>query len=282
MTTTTHEEKRQQVDASLAEWRQGDCCLDDDLWFLHRVNRQIPLTPTAELAAGGTTDVVETKVAGFMIVSQTCDVVRDCYPYPYVQVCALRAVDEDTMKMVASGHYLSLAYVPGIAEQGLVADLSLTMTLEKSVLVGWSRVGGCETDAELRGLQQSIARQRVRFAFPDDFHRFSKGLQDRLRNKHSKNSPEGEALRNLEQIRVRAAPSWDADPVELKFIFIHAPDAEIDFETHVSKWLEWVPPSGRFREVLSQVGSLSEISAKDYTESDRLDLDHLSSRRGGG
>ena len=45
-------------------------------------------------------------------------------------------------------------------------------------------------------------------------------LRRRLVEKHNKSSPEGEALRALLEIRVRAAPSWSAQEVELMFWFI--------------------------------------------------------------
>jgi hypothetical protein len=44
----------------------------------------------------------------------------------------------------------------------------------------------------------------------------------------------------------------------------------------LERWLDLVPESGRFQSVEGQVITLEVLSAKDYTESDRLDLDHLS------
>ncbi|MHC5598911.1 MAG: hypothetical protein ACYTXC_23720 [Nostoc sp.] len=48
------------------------------------------------------------------------------------------------------------------------------------------------------------------------------------------------------------------------------------WETLVQQWLKLIPQSGRFQFVYGQVVTLEEITAKDYVESDPLDLDHLS------
>lgn len=43
-------------------------------------------------------------------------------------------------------------------------------------------------------------------------------------------------------------------------------------------WLDRVPPQGRFVDVSGLVQSLDDLTARDYVDSDPLDLDHLSSR----
>jgi hypothetical protein len=103
-----------------------------------------------------------------------------------------------------------------------------------------------------------------------------------LLEKHDKQSDEGRALRALREICVRAAPSWDAPSVELTFWFIHAEEA-MDFEgkrwdTLLESWLQLMPVAGRFRHVHGTVLALEDLTAKEYVESDPLDLDHLSTR----
>ncbi|HEY9599662.1 MAG TPA: hypothetical protein V6D33_18525, partial [Cyanophyceae cyanobacterium] len=44
----------------------------------------------------------------------------------------------------------------------------------------------------------------------------------------------------------------------------------------LQQWLNLIPASGRFQSVEGQVVTLEDITAKDYVESDPLDLDHLS------
>ena len=104
----------------------------------------------------------------------------------------------------------------------------------------------------------------------------------RLSAKHDKNSDEGRALRALREIRVRAAPSWDAEELEILFLFIRNV-SDPSFGTHgwdhyLEAWLKRIPKTGRFIEVYGVVQTIDDITARDYIESDPLDLDHLSTR----
>jgi hypothetical protein len=105
-------------------------------------------------------------------------------------------------------------------------------------------------------------------------------LQRRLVDKHDKESVEGRGLRALREIRVRAAPSWDAAEVEILFWFVRN-EEEVIFEGKswpdlLNSWLKLAPASGRFKAVEGQVVVLEDMTARDYVESDPLDLDHLS------
>ena len=143
------------------------------------------------------------------------------------------------------------------------------------------RSSGYSTDRESRSFSDCLSRKRSRFAFPDDFDEFAKRLQNRLQQKHGKITPEGEALRALREIRVRAAPSWKAESVSITLYFVPEERAD-DFqgrswESFVDDWMRLVLPSGRFTNVVPLVQYLEDMSAMEYVESDRLDLDHLSS-----
>ena len=125
----------------------------------------------------------------------------------------------------------------------------------------------------------AVARKRSRVALPDDFARLVGKLQDRLREKHGRESPEGRSTRALREIRVRAAPSWDAPEVHVFFWFLRDEndgDDESGWDEQLAKWLALVPASGRFKTVEAVVASLDDLTARDYVESDPLDLDHLS------
>ena len=104
-----------------------------------------------------------------------------------------------------------------------------------------------------------------------------------MRGKHDKDSLEGRALRSLREIRVRAAPSWDAQQVHL-FVWFIRNDAPAAFEgepwhTFLEKWLALVEKRDRFVSVEGQVATLDDLTAREYLESDPLDLDHLTSRQ---
>lgn len=265
------------VDRALADWRQGDCVVGDH-WFAFRVATDGPLTDSAAAAAVEEADVAEALVRGLMVATQTCDIVRTCAERPFAEVCPLVEVSEERFPDVLGRRTPRYAYVSGVADLRLVADLDRVMTVEKPVLVGWERTGGCADDHERRDLAEALARKRVRVAFPDDFVALVSKLQKRITSKHSKGSPEGDALRALREIRVTAAPSWDAEQASITFWFIRddEPDEMIDWSAQLDGWLSKIPAGGRFTTVDGVVLHLADMTAQDYVDSDRLDLDHLS------
>lgn len=270
----------QEVDATLKEWCQGDCVLGE-YWFVQRFNPQRPLTPDSANVAQQETDLAESEVKGFVVVTQTCDVVRSCADRPFIEVVPLIKVNKQILDEIQRSRRPQFAYIPGVAELNLVADLDRVMTVEKAVVAEWERKTGCRTDEEIRTLGQALTRKRTRFAFPDDFTEFAQKLQKRLRDKHNKSSVEGEALRALLEIRVRAAPSWNAPKIQLMFWFIRDEKQvqfqDLGWEQLLKQWLQLISVSGRFQSVEGLVVPLEDMTAKDYVESDPLDLDHLSS-----
>ncbi len=251
-------------------------------WFLFRTDTEVPLTADGAIAATDGFDNAETEVVGFMVVTQTCDIVRQCVHRPFVEVCPLVEVDEQHHTQIERGNRPNYAVVPALRAPLLVADLDRVMTVEKSVLVRWDRVSGYQTDAEMRRLSLALARKRARTAFPDDFVRFANPLKERMLEKHDRNSEEGRALRALREIRIRAEPSWNAESVRLFFWLVRDDDASPGDATillpFLRDWLRRIPPDGRFVEVDGVVASLDDMTSRDYVESDPLDLDHLSTR----
>jgi hypothetical protein len=279
-----------QVDAALKPWRQGDCVLGEQ-WFVHRFDPQQPLTGEASNAANDGVDLAENKVEGMAVVTQTCDIVRLCSKRPFLEVAALVVVDKTQLSEIQRGRQPQYAFIPGIAEKCLVADLNRVMTVEKAVVAGWHRICGCSTDEQIRDLGRALARKRMRFAFPKDFNELASELQKRLKEKPNKTSDEGEALRAFSEIRVRANPSWNDErkesekkdskfKIELTFLFIrneNEPDFKgMRWDQVLQKLLDLIPESGRFKSISGLVTTLEDISAKDYVESDPLDLDHFS------
>jgi len=269
------------VDVALQEWGQGDCVLGQQ-WFIHRFDPELPLTKQGADLAGQSVEFAESPVSGLVVLTQTCDIVRKSLDRPFIEVAPIVEVLEHHVHDIERGRRPQYAIIPSLRKSRLVADLDRTMTVEKAVVAKWSRTPGCHTDTERRRFAQALARKRVRFAFPDDFTALAERLTSRLVEKHDKQSDEGRALRSLREIRVHAAPSWDAAQVELTFLFIRHED-ESDFEGKrwdalLDTWLGLVPPSARFQPVNGLVLTLGDLTAKDYVESDRLDLDHLSPR----
>lgn len=126
----------QEVDTAIEEWCQGDYALGE-YWFVQRCNPKKPLTEVSEEAAKEETDLAEEEVRGFVVVTQTCDIVRFCISRPFVEVVPLVEVDERDMSEIQKARRPQYAYIPEVAELNLVADLDRVMTVEKSVVVEW-------------------------------------------------------------------------------------------------------------------------------------------------
>ncbi len=274
-------EEAKRIDAALEKWRQGDLALDQT-WFVHVGDTSRALTEAAEQGTGEEgVKALTSEVRGLVVITQTCDIVRECMMRPYVEVAPLVEVDEDVLRGVKRGQRPAYAFVPEMESQRLVADLDRVMTVEKSIVADWERTPGTTTDADARAFAQALARKRERFAFPDDFNALAKKLQKRLSEKHEKSNAEGEALRSLREIRVLATPSWDAETVEVFFWFIRddedlREDEHTAWDNHRKAWLKLVEAKGRYGQVEGVVVTLADMKALDYVDSDPLDLDHLS------
>lgn len=267
------------IDGALEEWRQGDLALDEP-WFMHVGDPSVPLSAAAAQAPDAGIQALTSEVLGLVVVTQTCDVVRSCVARPYIEVAPLVLVSEDQLHAVKRGRRPAYAALPALESSCRVADLDRVMTVEKSIVATWKRTPGLNCDADRRSFAQALARKRLRFAFPDDFTALAKKLNGRLTEKHDKGTAEGRALRALREIRVHATPSWDAPLVSIDFWFVRASD-DTEFESEnaagwLKKWLDLVPPLGRFTEINGQVVDLRDMTAEDYVDSDPLDLDQLS------
>jgi hypothetical protein len=266
------------INEATGAWRQGDAALEER-WFVHVCDPRFPLTAQAEQAQN---EIVTAEVQGLVVTTQTCDISRLCTEREFVEVSPLVEVDAQTLGSVERGDFPRFAYLPGVAARSLVVHLERTMTVEKACLATWARTPGVLSDDQARVFANALARKRQRFAFPDEFTAFVERLRRRILDKHDRNSPQGQALRALEEIRVSAAPSWSAASVSLMFWFIRrdgeaAPEGK-NWAGLCAEWLELVPASEPYTTVYGQVTTLAVMSAADYRYSDRLDLDHLSSR----
>lgn len=273
------EDDRRRIDKALHDWRQGDCVLGEH-WFLFRLDVDAPLSEEAAAAAAEGADAGEAEVRGFMVATQTCDIVRRCSKRPFIEVCPLVEADPELLAAIRRQHRPNYAFVSGLADLSLVADLDRVMTVEKAVVAHWERKTGCRDDRDVRRLSLALARKRARVAFPDDFVVLATNLMHRMSEKHPKDSDEGRALRALREIRVRAAPAWEADEIALTFWFIRDEDASGfvagGWDHYLDAWLERLHKDGRFTSIHGAIQTLDDLTAREYVESDPLDLEHLS------
>jgi hypothetical protein len=98
--------------------------------------------------------------------------------------------------------------------------------------------------------------------------------------KHSKESEEGKALRSLKEIRIYAAPEWSATEVDLHFYFIRHQEQPMfegkSWDDYREMWMSNLKENEKYRNISGEVTTMEIMSAKQYVESDQLDLDHLS------
>lgn len=281
------EQQAKAIDDELQRWSQGDIAPASALQFVHVADLTCPLTPQAEklatddLEAGDPLAIVGTTVeTGFVVLSQTCDVVRFCADRPFVEIAVLQPVSAETMGNVKRGRIPRLAFVPAVEAQNQVADLDRTMTIEKTVLAqipADQRVPGCRDDAERQAFASALSRKYNRFAFPDDFNKAAGEIINRIRKGHGRDSDRGRALLALREIRIECAPNWTA-PDELTFLFLFDRDADIpnDAKTIIEQLMDdWVDKAP-FIDPSFQIFGLDSVTAARYLASQPLDFDYLS------
>ncbi len=284
------EQGEREIDLALRAWHQGDFSLDPNLEFVHLADLNRPHSPASiQIAESLTIDgdfidsratpVLDENVRGVVMLSQTCDVVRSCRKRPFVEVSPLIEVNEQRLEEIRRLKRPAFAYIPTAADRNLVADLDRVMTMEKSLIAGLSHNTGCRTDDDRRNFANALARKRTRFAFPDEFVAAAQNLKNRLIDKHNSNSVEGAHCRALQEIRVSAKPSWDDEFVELDWWFIKENDpdnVQVNWTIFLDSLLDRFDESSRFRLGATIACRLEDMTARDYVESDYLDLDRLS------
>lgn len=138
---------------------------------------------------------VLTPVHGYVVLTQTCDLIRD--EKPYIELCPLAPVDKTTYGEVKKLKRPNFAHIPALDGMTTfrVADLDRTLTIGKEILSEISHYGeykpeigshidsktelafhGVTTTEEKIAFSAALARKRSRFAFPDDFNKIIKNF----------------------------------------------------------------------------------------------------------
>ena len=250
----------------LRELRQGDFSFDEN-WFVYR-----------SAPDHGGNSVVEEEIVGIVILSQSCDIVRDASERPYLEVCPLVQIKQDSiLNEIQKGLRPRYAYVPQAAEQMLVADLDRVMTVDKAHASSWKFQKGCINGQEQRHFASALARKRTRFALPDDIVQRLRPLQTRILKKHPRDSPEGRLLRLMKEIRLLAFPSWESSrTVTLYFFFPEEIEIAPEAENQCALWIDSLGETAGNPTFEGIATHYSALSAWEYRMSVPLDLDHLS------
>ena len=258
------------VDNQLKRWRQGDFSRDCQRFVF--VETSDPYGVSCYDAEHG--------IQGMVVLTQTCDIVRSATERPFIEVCPLVALTEEKYALAAKGKSPRYAVVPGTQDNRLVADLDRVMTVHKCVVAGWNREQGCNSDDDRIRFAQALERKRGRFAFPNDFSEGIAKLRGHIFDKYRKlGSPAGEAYRNLEEIRVRAAPNWESDEVELTFYFIISLSTNRStIAPHIEDILKKIALPGKYKFSCPPyyIATLDDLTARDYQESVSLNFEILS------
>lgn len=208
-TSADHVDNERQPDLGDAckDWRQGDVFRDGKTFVFDHGWIPQPVRATH----------------GAVIISQSCDASlpgRD-----QVQIApVVRLENEDDLREALSGRRTQYLALPRIGQE-FFADLDGITTVMKTALISLERVGGVETDQEIREFAFSLARRFGRFAYPDDVVVCFKPLTEALRSKARKeNSPLGKALADVHSFRVQC-DDWSTEPYALTLIVILEPSA---------------------------------------------------------
>ncbi|MER6313605.1 hypothetical protein ABT237_07520 [Streptomyces sp. NPDC001581] len=176
---------------------------------------QIPcLGPAGEAAWWPTPD-------GVVIISQTCDVVRDTKEY--LQVAPLVRLTGNTARQAAKGAMPGYVLVP---EADAFADLDHVATVSKQHLAMLVPQRGVASTQDLRLFGMRVGRRFSRFAFPDAVSEWLQPLKGLVIDKAGRaTSALGRVLdEQVESLRLECSPSWDEGaPYELTLLVVVKP-----------------------------------------------------------
>lgn len=266
--------------STYADWRQGDYVLGEQD-FIYRFNSDNPVTPESFAAAkeGGEAIVAEV-VSGLVVVSQTCDIVKDPAKRPYVEVAPIVTASEKEFLDIKSGSSPRFATIESLESRKMVVDLDRLMTIEKPVLEQWTKTQGFTSVEAFRKFSEALSRKRMRPAFPDDFNEFLQPLRKQIVKKHGNNSDDGRAMAQITEIRVLPEPDWSSSKIKVHLLFflkrITTQERKKEIDPLVGAWLEKLDQGHSKYSAQYRLDYYSEFNAEEYILSDRLDYDYLS------
>jgi hypothetical protein len=267
----------QQIDNAASSWWQADIAKADSFASFTFENTTSE-SGRSEIQLVANLD----RVQGLVVLSQTCDIRRSSNKRPYVHVSPVVLLDGSDANLAKKGKLLRFIPVPGGGTQAF-ADTDRIMTVNKALFLNCTRTPGCNSDEERRIFGRRLGRVHQRFAFPDDLQKSLNKLAKRIEKKYSSDDEEGRALRAIHEIRVTGEPSWDAKSIIATLTFLIDENelggelTAATFEKMIEKWSGLCEPSGVIARIYATALPLTDFTAREYVDSDPLDLEYLSS-----
>lgn len=162
---------------------------------------------------------------GVVILSQTCDVVRDPSARPNILVAPVVAdLNHQQMVDARRGRAPLLLHLASPTEGGgdKFANLQYATAVPKNSLVGTtllSRHTTADSAADAAHLGARIGRTFSRFAFPDEIHGITDALAKKARETHGTAKPFGRVIDYVIDLRIKAN-HWDQPARVLNFYII--------------------------------------------------------------
>ncbi|MFE3991558.1 hypothetical protein ACFXPW_07650 [Streptomyces goshikiensis] len=184
--------------------------------------QQADILKTEQIPCLGATGVASwlPTPEGVVIISQTCDVVRD--NKEYLQVAPLVRLQGNSARQAAKGAMPGYVLVPK-AGTNAFADLDHVATVSKQHLALLVPQRGVTSTQDLRLFGMRVGRRYSRFAFPDAISEWLQPLKGLVIEKSGRSaSALGHVLdKGVESLRLECSPSWDnGAPYDLTLLVV--------------------------------------------------------------
>jgi hypothetical protein len=265
-------EEASEIDrATLNTWRQGDYTTDlSGMIFAD------------DFDADGLLGQ-EIEVAGWVVISQTCDIVSYGAGREYVAVCPLKKAEPAFLREVIAARTPAAAILQNPPSEEYVADLNHIMSVHKRILCRVRRQDGFVQEDARSKFADALARKYGRFAFPDDFvSEILTPLRNKLRKGYGKDNNFGRSFRSVSSIRVLAGPHWDATSVAITFKVVLEPmhNRLASIETigaTIEEALSNAWPNKYVKsDPLFTLQTLDDMTAAEWVSSNPIDWDFIS------
>ncbi|MDO1585641.1 hypothetical protein [Rhizobium oryzicola] len=273
----------QTVDAGLTDeekakmklWRQGDYTLD------------VVTFPVLVMDEDGDLIAELDKVAGWIVVSQTCDIVNFVEGRDNIVVAPIVFIDNPRfLEAVEKGTTPAATVIELPAQENHVADLTRLTTVQKKAFVRYERREGFASEESRGRFAQAVERRYGRFAFPDAL---SDGpilaIRNQAKEKHSKDSVPGRVYRSLRCIRILAKPDFETAGATIQLLAVLDEEAKLEATVEeIREELKKLATAPKFNWPSSfekdtpfvRVVMPDSLSAREWFSSQQVDLDFIS------